>query len=105
MALSLGRHRTVPARVLYFEAIISEHFFAGLDAVAQRLTISQTYAAAFVESKLSVDQITMVLDEPLDADRVAVANLLIRLECHNDVAIGLEPLACNESGLRRMRQP
>ena len=74
----------MPAWILYFQRIVSKHFFAGLYAVAKRLSVSQPDTSAeFVESKLSIDQVTMVLDKPLNANLVAVPKFLVSLERHD----------------------
>ena len=91
MALFLEGTELCPPGFLTSKAIVHRHFFAGLDVVAQGLAISQAHAAAFVEGKLGIDQeVAMVLEQPLDAHAVAVEDLFVGFEHHDDVAIGLE---------------
>ena len=48
--------------------------------------------SAFVEAQLGVDQVALVLEQPLDAV-VRSAALFVGRERDDDVAIGLEPFA------------
>ncbi len=64
-------------------------FLAGLDVVAYRLAALEADAAAFVQCEFGVDQIAVVVEEPLDAEPVSVEDFLIGLEREDDVAIGL----------------
>jgi hypothetical protein len=63
-------------------------FLAGLDAIADRLAVLEADAAAFVEGEFCVNQVSVVVDEPPDAKRIGVADLLVRLQRHDDVAVG-----------------
>ena len=91
MALSLDGTELCPPTFLHLEAVIHWDFLAGLYGIAQRFAISQTHTAAFVQSKCGVNQIAMVLDQPLNAHTVAVENFFVGLQGQDDVAIGLEP--------------
>jgi hypothetical protein len=46
-------------------------------------------AGALVEREFGVDQIAVVLQQPADADGVAVEDLLVGLQHQDDVAVGL----------------
>src|SRR5450631_810377 len=96
----LGRDRAVAALVLHLELIGQRDLFAGLDAVPDRLAVFQSDAAALVQCKFGIDQVAMVLEQPLDPETVAVENFLIGLERDDDIAFGLVTflLVTNEIG-------
>ena len=97
-----GRNRTMSAGDFSLQGrIVHRHFLTCLNVVAEGLAISQAHASSFVERELRIDQIPMVLDEPLHAHAVPVENLFICFERQNSVAIGPGNLpACTESELK-----
>src|SRR5712671_1331739 len=82
------RDRAVAALVFHVELKIQHDFLAGLDAVPDRLAVLQSDAAALVQCEFGIDQIAMVLEQPLDPQRVTVKDFLVGLERQDDVAIG-----------------
>src|SRR5205814_1605879 len=82
----LARQGAVPAAVGDFEAIVDVDLLRGLHAVAPRLAAFRADAAAFVQRAFRVDEGSLVLDQPADAELVGVADLLVRLEDEDDVA-------------------
>ena len=90
MALSFARDRAVASLVPDVELEADRHFFAGLDAVADRLALVQTDAAPFIQGELRIDQIAVILQEPPDPHHVAVEDLFVGFKNDNDVAVGLE---------------
>jgi len=76
------------AGIRHLKAEVAGNFLADLNVVAQGLSISCAHASAFVERELSVDQITMIPDDPLHADGVAIENFFVRFEDHFDIPIG-----------------
>jgi Tripartite tricarboxylate transporter family receptor len=51
-----------------------------LNAVAYRLAVLQPDGTALIEGKFSVDQVSVVFQQPLNPQGVAVENFLIRLQ-------------------------
>src|SRR3954469_6867392 len=80
------------ALVPYFQKEADRDLFRGLNAVADRLAVLQADAAAFVERELGVDQIAMVLQQPLDAEFVTIEDFLVGLKRQDDIAVGLVTL-------------
>src|SRR5258706_9252255 len=100
-----ARDRAVAALIFDVELITQRNFFAGLDAVPDRLAVLQSDAAALVQCEFGIDQVAMVLEQPLDSQAVTVQNFLIRLERYDDIAIRLVAflLVTNEIGDKRRR--
>jgi len=61
------RHRGVPALIEDLQPVVEVHLFHRLQAVADQLAVLDADAASLVEGVLGVDQVAVVLDEPLDA--------------------------------------
>ena len=78
------------AAVLHFQTPAHRHFFHRLDAVADGLAVLDPDAAAFVQREFGIDERTLVLDQPTDAVAVAIEDLFVGVERHDDVAIGSE---------------
>ena len=101
----LDRQRAVAAGVRHLEVEILVHLLARLDLVGQVLALPHVAAAAFVDRELGVDQILVVLHQPVDA--VEGAAFLVGRERQNQIAIGREAflLQANQVGdeLRRHR--
>jgi hypothetical protein len=76
----------VAAGIGHLEAEVLKDLFARLHFVGQVLPLAHVAAAAFVDRVLGVDQIAMVLDQPVDA--VEVAAFLVGGERENQIAIG-----------------
>ena len=71
------------------ERDIREHLLRGLHDVEERLAVAGHAAPTLVQHDTGIDQIAMVLDQPLDA--VGRATFLVRRERDDDVAIGNVP--------------
>ena len=101
----LDRQRAVAARVRHLEVEILVHLLAGLHLVREVLPLPHAAAAALVDRELGVDQILVVLHEPLGA--VEIAAFFVGREREDQVAIRLEAfvLQPNQVGheLRRHR--
>ena len=82
------RQRAVPARVGHLEMEILIHLLAGLHFVRQVLALADVAAAAFVERELRIDQVLVVLDQPLGA--VEIAAFLVRGQRQDQIAIRCE---------------
>ena len=77
------------AAIVHVEPIADRDLLGGLHAVADRLAVLQPDAAALVQREFGVDQVAVVFQQPLNAERVGVQNLLVGLQRQDDVAIGL----------------
>ena len=86
----LDRARRVAAGIGGFELKVLHLLFARLNVVRQFLAILDPSTAAFVEGELSVDQVAVVLDQPIHAVRRAA--FFVGGERHDDVAIRHELL-------------
>src|ERR1700674_372633 len=86
------RHRAVAALVFHVELIGQRNLLAGLDAVPDRLAVLESDAAALVQREFGIDQVAMVLEQPLDAEAIAVQNFLVGLERNDDIAVWLVAL-------------
>src|SRR5258706_7300036 len=95
-----ARDRAVAALIFHFELIAQRNFFAGLDAVPDRLAVLHSDATALVQCEFGIDQVAMVLEQPLDSQAVTVQNFLVRLKRYDDIAIRLVAflLVTNEIG-------
>ena len=84
------------------ELVVGVELFAGIDGEDGRLAVMQLHAAAVgVEDIFGVDEIAMVLDEPIDT--IGFAAFLIRGQGENDVALRTKALAVQpEKRLTRM---
>ena len=82
----LHRQRAVAARVGHLEVEVLVDLLAGLHLVGEVLALAHVAAAAFVDRELGVDQILVVLHQPLGA--VEVAAFLVGRERENQVAVG-----------------
>ena len=96
----LDRHRAVATTIFDLELVGQRDLLAGLDAIPDRLAILQPDPAALVEREFGIDQVAVVLEQPLDAEAIAVEDFLVGLERDDDVAIGLVALVpvANEIG-------
>ena len=56
----------------------------------ERLAVAQRAAAAFVDGELGVDQVAMVIEQPVRAVVRRIGQLLVGGERQDDVAVGLE---------------
>jgi hypothetical protein len=75
---------TTRVRHLQPEALVD--LLAGLDAVVEVAPVLDLAASAFVEGQLRVDEVAVVLDQPVHA--VGGARLLVRGQGDDDVAVG-----------------
>ena len=78
--------------VPHLEMVIDDVFLAHLHIVRQPLSADRLSPAAFVQAELGVDQLALVLQQPLDPV-VGPAAFLVGRERNDDVAIGPEPFA------------
>ena len=85
----LYRQRAVAAFVADFETEIHDVFFADLQIVGDMFSIDGFAPATFIETKFRVDQIAMILDEPVDAVERTAA-FFIGGEGDDEVAVGNE---------------
>ena len=76
------------AGVGHFEAEVLEHFLARLHFVGQVLALAHVAAAAFVDREFGVDQVLVVLHEPVDA--VEIAAFFVGREREDQIAVGDE---------------
>ena len=77
----------MPAGILHFEAIALVNLFARLNRIQDVFSILDLTAAALIERGFGVDQITMVLHEPLDT--VVRSTFLVGSQRENQIAVGL----------------
>src|SRR5437762_2456785 len=82
----LHRTRAVPTGVPDLETKTLIYLLARLDRVQQILPVLDQAFAALVQRKFRIDQIAMILDNPVDA--IVVAGFFIGRECDDQVAIG-----------------
>ncbi len=94
-----NRQGAVAALIANYEAEIENVFFADLKIVRYFLAVRRLAPSTFVERELSVDQIAMILKQPVDAV-VGTTAFLVGGERDDDVAIRLEAftLVANEVG-------
>src|SRR5260221_14513456 len=67
-----ARDRAVAALIFHFELITQRNFLASLDAVPDRLAVLQSDAAALVQCEFGINQVAVVLEQPLDSQAVTV---------------------------------
>src|SRR5581483_1789249 len=98
------RTRTVTAVALYFQAKINVVFFTGLQAQQQAFALlGLKIASVSIDAVFGVNQITMVLDKPLNA--IGVAALFVRRKSKDKVAVGNEAFflqakeVCHQEGV------
>jgi hypothetical protein len=93
------------ARVLHFKNVVHRHLFADLNADAQGLAVLEADARAFVQRELGVDEIAVVVDQPLHAHAISIEDLLVGLEHNEYVPIGFAafPPVTNKVGNERGR--
>jgi hypothetical protein len=82
----------VAAAIFDIELIAQRDLLADLDAVPDRLAVLQSDAAALIQREFRIDQVAVILDQPLDAELIAIEDLLVGLERNNDVALRLVAL-------------
>ena len=80
----LHRHRAVAARVDHLELEILVDLLARLHLVGQVLAFPYRAAAAFIDRQLGVDQVAVILDEPVDA--VELTAFLVGGQRQNQIA-------------------
>src|SRR6185295_7859268 len=84
-----GRNGAVAAGVEGFQLKVDVNLFAGLDGGAQALVAAfLELATVEVDAVLGVDQVAVILQQPVDA--IVVAALFVGGEGENQVAIGSE---------------
>src|SRR5262245_66243560 len=84
-SIVLHRTRAVAAPAFYFQAEVDIVLLAGLHAQQEAFALlGLEVAGVSVDAVFSVDQLTMVLDEPLDA--VGFAAFFVGGESQNQVA-------------------
>jgi hypothetical protein len=82
----------VPAPILRLEDEVDGDLLARLEPDRDRLARPVGHGPALVEGQLGVEEVAMVLEEPLHPDAVAIEDLLVGLEREDDVTIGpVEP--------------
>src|SRR4029078_2827961 len=86
----LLRPRAVAAFVRDLEGEIDVHLLARLHAVRNLARALRLTAAGFVQTELRIDQLPLVLEQPVDA--VVIAALFIRGESEDDVTLGDDSL-------------
>src|SRR5437870_10753892 len=84
----LDRQRAMTALVLHFELKVYRHLFAGLHTIKKAPAISLTPATAFVQTKLCVNQVAMILQQPIGA--IKVDAFLVSSKRHDNVSIRIE---------------
>src|SRR5208337_2696230 len=75
-----------------FKLVADRDFLACLDGITQRLSSFQRHAAALVERKVRIDQITMIGEKPIDAHSIGIEDFFVRFQGDDDVSIGLKSL-------------
>src|SRR5882724_9625180 len=81
--------RAVAAFVVDLEAVVDHVFFADLYVVGDFFAIQGLAPAAFVQRILRINQVTVILEQPVDS-AVGAAALFVGGEGHDDVAIGFK---------------
>ena len=83
------RQRAVTTRVGRHQLIVAVDLLRAIELIVQRLAVvADDRGAIVVEHEFGVDELAMVLQQPVDAVRAAA--LLVRGEREDDVAIGAE---------------
>jgi len=82
----------VAASILHLKLVTQRNFFARLNAVTNRLAILQSDRTTLIECKFSVDQIAVVLQQPLNPQGITVEDFLIGLQRNDNVSIRLVAL-------------
>ena len=86
----LHGHRAVAAGIHRLELEILVHLLARLYLVGQVLALAARAPAAFIDCHLGIDQIAMVLHQPVDA--VELTAFLVGGQRENQIALGREVL-------------
>ena len=91
--------RTVSALVVHLEPVVDDVLLAHLEIVGDARAGDRFAPAALVQTEVGVDQIALVLEQPLDAVERAAAFLVGR-ERDDDIAIRLESLTLVPNQIR-----